>query len=116
MKIIEKLERNDMLLKNIASGNTGTPAECAMRMGICKSTLAYYIEYWRSLGAQIIYNYKFKTYEFAPGFDAKFLFCLLFKDNEDAKKVFGNFDGIRYELYLNDLKSSHLRNEKCFSS
>ena len=105
MKIIEKLERNDMLLKNIACGNTGTPAELAKRMGICKSTLAYYIEYWRTMGAQINYNYKFKTYEFAPEFNVIFLFCLLFKNNGEEKKIFGNFDGIGYQLFLNALKS-----------
>jgi hypothetical protein len=105
MKIIEKLERNDILLKNIASGNTGTPAECARRMGICKSTLAYYIEYWRSLGAKIIYNYSFKTYEFVPGFEAQLMYCLRFIENGKIIIVFGNYDGIRHGLYLNDHKS-----------
>jgi len=105
MQFFQKLERNDILLKKIGSGNTGTPEECARRLGICKSTLAYYIEYWRSLGTKIIYNYRFKTYEFVPGFEAQLMYCLRFIENGEAIIIFGNYDGIRHGLNLKTIKS-----------
>ncbi|MDD4144045.1 MAG: helix-turn-helix domain-containing protein [Prolixibacteraceae bacterium] len=92
MKIFKLLERLDKLLKLINNSNTGTPKELARRLGICKSTLATYIEYFRLMGAKILYNHKFKTYQFNPGSELKLAFGLFIIENGKVKKIFGNIN------------------------
>jgi hypothetical protein len=44
------------------------------------------------MGAKILYNHKFKTYQFNPGSELKLAFGLFIIENGKVKKIFGNIN------------------------
>ncbi len=95
MKAFKQIDRQIIFFKSIKNSNTGTPEEFAGKLGICKSTLSTYIEYWKSMGAKIFYNHSQKSYQFEPGFEVQIAFCINFKDNGAVNTMFGDRNNSR---------------------
>jgi len=96
MKAFKQIDRQVIFFKSIKNSNTGTPEEFACKLGICKSTLSTYIEYWKSIGAKIFYNHNQKSYQFEPGFEVQIAFCINFRDNGVSNTIFGDRNNSRF--------------------
>lgn len=51
---------------------TGTPEDFAKKMNISRATLFRLLDYFRSLGAKIVYNKERRTYYYEEPFELKF--------------------------------------------
>lgn len=94
MNFIQQIERLQKLNKLVEQESTGSPEELARRLGIRRRTLYDMIESLKSLGIEIRYNRKIKTfcYENENRVDIRFSFSILKKGEIEkisgGKKVF----------------------------
>jgi predicted DNA-binding transcriptional regulator YafY len=69
MKVFEYLDRIGKMHRMVLRQNTGTPEECARRLGVSRTTLYELIDELRSRGAPIIYSKSAKTFYYSRPFD-----------------------------------------------
>ncbi len=93
MNFIRQIERLQLLTKLIEQERTGTPEELGKRLGIKKRTLFDIIDNLKSLGVQIEYNRRTKTYSYAHQQKIHIEFSLTILKESELKKISG---GVKY--------------------
>ena len=93
MNYIQQIERLQKLNKLIEQGRTGTPSELATRLGIGRRTLYDLLEAIKSLGVEIAYDRKVKTFHYLTSDKMELNFSLKVLKEGKTKKIHGGTIG-----------------------
>lgn len=91
MKFIEQIERIKKLNKLIDNECTGCPNELANKLGIKRSTLYEAIEYLKSIGLEISYNRKRRTFYYVSNCKLELHFSFRVLSNSELDQMNGGF-------------------------
>ncbi|HNW57409.1 MAG TPA: hypothetical protein PKM69_06525 [Bacteroidales bacterium] len=91
MKIFAYLERIGMMHRMIQRQATGTPEECARRLGVSRTTLYELIDELKLRGAPISYSKTAKTFYYTSPFDVTIICSLKPLTVNEEKKTDGGY-------------------------
>ena len=91
MKFREQIERIEKLNSLIESERTGCPDELANQLGIQRSTLYESLEYLKSLGLDISYDRKNKTFYYTSNCKLELHFSLKVLNHLELNQTNGGF-------------------------
>ena len=89
MKLIQHIERLEKIEKLIQHSQTGTPDECAGKIGISRRQLYNYLEEMRSYGVEIRYSRKHQSFRFKNNKRLKIHFACELIDPFTKQQTYG---------------------------
>jgi predicted DNA-binding transcriptional regulator YafY len=89
MKVFEYLERIRRMHSMVQRSATGTPEECARRLGVSRTTLYELIDELRLRGAPIVYSKSARTFYYSSPFDITIICSLKSLTLSEEKKSDG---------------------------
>ena len=91
MKFTDQIERIKKLNKLIECENTGCPNELANRLGIQRSTLYETLDYLKSIGLDIHYDRRNRTFYYASDSKLELHFSLKVMNKSELNQANGGF-------------------------
>ena len=95
MNVIHQIEKLQKLNKLIEQEKTGTPMEFAQKLNISKSKLYELLGDLKSLGMEVKYNRRQKTFYYADSSKLNIIFSLKLIKQEEIENIHG---GVKFFL------------------
>jgi hypothetical protein len=92
MKLFENLERIKKMNRMIKSGQTGTPAEFALIIGISQSHLFRCLNEMQQFGLDIHYSRSMKTYFYGNDNELSVIYSVKIISDKEAKVIHGGMN------------------------